>query len=227
MKLASPLLVCLSCVLGLALGCGADAPPEPTGSQSPASAEAPSAPAATEPAAPTPAAPAPGQAPSLDPAQQQAMAQIAARALAQAAEEAGAQGGADPAAPSQPSTPRLAVDPNGEGLQAIAQVGQALEGALDQAARAEGSDDCERGYNGLVAMVGALQQQLDAMGGGQRQPLPDQGAFLSACRELPTEVQRCLVVSYALEHRAECEAAKNQLDPEVRARIQRLMAGQP
>jgi hypothetical protein len=200
------------CILCLALGaCADESAPEAAAPATEAVAAAPAA-AAQPSAAAAPAAPNAALA---------AAARAAGESLAQGAPNAPAAAdpaGQPPAAP--PVADQIQLDPSGQGLQQLAEAGQALEQAIQEAAEAEGGDNCERGYNGLVAMLSALQQNLGGLGNRQ---VPAREDFLGACRELPPEVQQCMVVNYALAHRAECETAKDSLDPEVRTRIQRMM----
>jgi hypothetical protein len=127
----------------------------------------------------------------------------------------------DPGAADGP-TPHAIVDPNAAGLAEVRETGEAIEAALNAAAEAGGDTTCERGYNNLVAMVRELRERVGTS--GQRNP-PEHDAFVEACDDLPPEVQECLVLSYALAHRADCEVRKDSLDPEVRARIRALMSG--
>jgi len=135
--------------------------------------------------------------------------------------------GVEASAPT-PSTampdPHEVVDPNAAGLAEVRETGEAIEAALNAAAAAGGDTTCERAYNNLVAMVRELRSRVGTS--GQRNP-PDHDPFVEACRDLPPEVQDCLVLSYALAHRAECEERKNSLDPAIRVRIRQLMSGEP
>lgn len=123
-----------------------------------------------------------------------------------------------------PGTPRVAVDPNAPGLADIRAAGEAIQGAIQAAAEAEaqGTSSCERGFVGIEASIRSLGDQL---GGTGARRVPDRERFMEACNELPGEVQQCLVMSYALANRAECERRKNELDPALRERIQSLMRG--
>lgn len=129
----------------------------------------------------------------------------------------------DPAPADQRGTPHAEVDPNAAGLAEVRATGEAIEAALNAAAEQGGSNTCERGYNSLVAMVRELRARTGAT--DQRNP-PPHDAFVEACNDLPPEVQECLVLSYALAHRSECEVRKNSLDPSVRAHIRALMTGE-
>lgn len=186
-----------------ALHCGSQEP-DPTPSALPA--------AAPDPAQPDVVPPAPAQA------------EAAPDDQAPSADEPGAL--PDPGTPADnavPGTPHAEVDPNAAGLAEVRETGEAIEAALNAAAEQGGDTICERGYNNLVAMVRELRTRVGTS--GQRNP-PERGPFLEACNELPPEIQECLVLSYALGHRQECEIRKNSLDPAVRAHIRVLMSGE-
>jgi hypothetical protein len=102
------------------------------------------------------------------------------------------------------------------------EVGAAIEGAIAAAAAvpANGEDLCGVSYRGLEAMLAQLAR---AMPDQPTNPLPARDRFLEVCREMPQEVQQCLVVSYAMEHQEECQQASATLDPAVRARLDAMM----
>lgn len=184
-------------------GSSTEAAEAPTGSPSPAEtpAEVAAAPTGTGAAASDPAAVA------------AALPEQARAALPEAAGEA-------------PPAPRAVVDPNAPGLADLRAAGEAIQEAIQAAAEAENggsSSHCERGYRGIEASVRSLGDQLGTTGARR---VPDRERFLTACSELPEPVQQCLVMSYALANRAECEQHKNELDPALRERIQALMRGE-
>jgi len=187
------------------VACGTQEPTSEPAAASDIQAEgAPAAASATAPGLAA-AAPATQQAPTLP-----------ASALPQA------EAPGDPGAADGP-TPHAVVDPNAAGLAEVRETGEAIEAALNAAAEAGGDTTCERGYNNLVAMVRELRTRVGTS--GQRNP-PERGPFLEACNDLPPEVQECLVLSYALAHREECEVRKSSLEPAVRLRIRALMSGE-
>jgi hypothetical protein len=102
------------------------------------------------------------------------------------------------------------------------EVGAAIEGAIAAAAAvpANGEDLCGVSYRGLEAKLAQLAR---AMPDQPTNPLPARDRFLEVCREMPQEVQQCLVVSYAMEHQEECQQASATLDPAVRARLDAMM----
>ncbi|MCA9533123.1 MAG: hypothetical protein KC593_05570 [Myxococcales bacterium] len=106
--------------------------------------------------------------------------------------------------------------------RSMEEVGAAIEGAIAAAAAVptNGEDLCGVSYRGLQAMLTSLAQ---AMPDQPTNPLPQRDRFLEVCREMPREVQQCLVVSYAMEHQEQCQAASENLDPAVRARLDAMM----
>jgi hypothetical protein len=102
------------------------------------------------------------------------------------------------------------------------QLEEAARHALGAASRVgAGSNDCETAYARLAALMHTLEREAP----GTVQPLPAEDRFLAVCSSLPAEMQRCLVVEYAIEHEAECRRLHEALSPEVRARLDALMSG--
>jgi len=99
----------------------------------------------------------------------------------------------------------------------FAALGQALAAGTMQA---EGGTPCEQAYNGMRAMVEALQKA--APGGMSSGMMPEQSEFMSACNQLPEEAQQCMVMSYAVQHQAECQEVMQS--PEVQ-RVRQMMRG--
>lgn len=96
---------------------------------------------------------------------------------------------------------------------------EALREALAAGQNPEGSTHCEQAFNGAQAMIEAMQKQGQGPPQGQ---LPDRARFMSVCETLPETAQQCMVVSYAMGHSAECQAALNS--PEV-MRAREAMSG--
>ena len=82
----------------------------------------------------------------------------------------------------------------------------------------DGQQACEAAYRTLLGM-------LSMPGRGGRATPPPRERFLRACAELPPDVQRCLDVTYHIQHAEACRAARDRVDPALRARVQALMAG--
>ena len=94
----------------------------------------------------------------------------------------------------------------------LRETGEALAAAIRAAASVDGDTDCDRAYNGAIAMVEALRLETGQEGEGE---VPSRADFVAHCLQLPPEAQRCLVMSHALEHREEC--ARWRDDPRVQA----------
>jgi hypothetical protein len=102
------------------------------------------------------------------------------------------------------------------------QLEAAARHALGAASRVgEGTNDCETAYARLRALVTTIEQEAP----GTVQALPPEDRFLAVCSGLPAEMQRCLVVEYAIEHEATCTELHEALDPATRARLDGLMHG--
>jgi hypothetical protein len=101
-------------------------------------------------------------------------------------------------------------------LQHLGHLGDAIA-AGTQASEAEGTD-CERSFSGIQAMMTALEKASP----GQQVPMPGRAAFMEVCQSLPVELRRCMVMSYAMTHRPECQAAR-RANPEADAKLQALV----
>lgn len=164
----------------------------------------------------------------------------------EAAAPEGVQAAADPApaptpapAPSvppgqvpSPPHPRLGDSPGGHPAppESMKRLGEALGRAAQAAdeASAEGGTTCERAYAGAVAMASALHEQMGSANDAPP-PLPARGEFVSACNELPEEVQRCMLVGYAIQNQEECRRVRQeneQLMDRVREIMGRSRTGQ-
>ncbi|MBK6813462.1 MAG: hypothetical protein IPG81_32200 [Sandaracinaceae bacterium] len=127
-----------------------------------------------------------------------------------------------------------ALDPNGaqvavqgatgtvQNTRTMEEVGMAIEAAIAAAAAipANGDDTCAISYRGLEAMVDQLHRTMPDQ---PTNPLPPRDAYLEICRELPQEMQQCLVIAHAVDHQDECERASANLDPALRARMEAMM----
>lgn len=123
-----------------------------------------------------------------------------------------------------PPQPRLGNSPSGQTAppESMKKLGEALGRAAQAAdeASAEGGSTCERAYAGAVAMASALHEQ---MGSANNQPsMPARADFVSACDELPEEVQRCMLVSYAIQNQQECRRVRQE-NEELMTRVREIM----
>lgn len=98
-------------------------------------------------------------------------------------------------------------------------LGQAAQ-AADEAS-AEGGDNCDRAYAGAVAMARALHQQMGSATNGEAS-LPPRDEFVTACRDLPEEVQQCMIVSYSIQNQEECQRVREQ-NAELMAHVREIM----
>jgi hypothetical protein len=143
----------------------------------------------------------------------------AAPAAPAAAEPAAAppSGGAPAAAaPAAPGGAPAAGAPAGD-------PGKALAAALGAAAQApKGDTPCEQAYNGITAMIEAMEKSMPK-GGGAKNEMPTKEKFMAGCSALPKEMQQCMVMSYAMAHQKECQDAQAKMDPATAAKVKELM----
>lgn len=130
--------------------------------------------------------------------------------------------GATPAAPGATPGAPGATPPTGQAPMNLGTLQRALTAASQAAANPEGDTHCEQAFNGMNAMIHAMQK---ATGRGHTREL-NRDAFLRGCNELPPQMQQCMVMSYGMQHRQECQAARAQLTPELQARVQAIMRGE-
>lgn len=115
--------------------------------------------------------------------------------------------------PAAPTPPAASPPP------ALAPVPVVAE-AEEAEAPGDGEDSCAAAYDEIQEMIRQLQEQL---GPGNGNDMPSRADFLAGCHELPASVQPCMRMSYAMQHGEECQQARDGLDAETRARVQRLM----
>lgn len=122
-------------------------------------------------------------------------------------EEAEAQAEAEALAESLGNALEEAAD------EAAEEAEEATEEAEEEApaAAAGGGDTCEEAYAGIMQMVAAMKKQLGGGTGEVEEDEAKKAEFMEKCGALPPEVQQCLVMSYAMEHQAECEQYRDQL----------------
>ncbi|MCA9617238.1 MAG: hypothetical protein H6722_08185 [Sandaracinus sp.] len=107
-----------------------------------------------------------------------------------------------------------------QGAQGLQQLGAALGEALQAAGMAEGGEPCEVAYNGMTAMMAALQKNLPP--GGMQNPVPTRDQYITACRQLPADAQQCSVPAYAMQNMESCQAVMQR--PEVQQKMAELRA---
>jgi len=134
------------------------------------------------------------------------------------------QPGATPSAPAPgPNGSFGPAGPNGQHPMDLSGINRALGAAVEASQHATGDTDCEKAYNGIVAMVEAMQKATGRAADPSHRP--DRANFLRGCAELPPQIQQCMVISYGMQHQQECQAARTQLTPEMQARVQAIMHG--
>lgn len=134
----------------------------------------------------------------------------------------GAPEGAAPAQPDGDRTPLTAnaLPGNDSAAADYARVMGLMQQATTEMRRAAdaatGADDCERGYNSTVAAEAARRRVLAENEITRDRPMPEwdvapRARFLEICAALPAPAQRCTIWTYKVDHREQCEAAKNEL----------------
>ncbi|UQA60380.1 hypothetical protein [Polyangium aurulentum] len=100
----------------------------------------------------------------------------------------------------------------------------ALGDTLDAAAGAKGDTPCEQSYATLEAMAAAAEKA--GAPAETRKKLRPKDKYLASCKELPEEMQKCLVLGYVMEHGDQCQAAKDKLDAAGQEKLKKLMSGE-
>jgi len=139
---------------------------------------------------------------------------LSANAAESAATPAPAESGATAKTKADTRSAKAKDAPNLE-AEGMAAVGAAMKAASEAP---KGNTPCESAYNGMKAMMQAMEKQFPGAGAN----LPERSKFVAECSKLPPEVQKCLDVNYALAHMAECDAAQQKLDPETKARLKSM-----
>lgn len=98
-----------------------------------------------------------------------------------------------------------------------------IEAALAAAQSAEtGASMCDAAYDALAAMA----EEVRARDPEAVHRMPPRGSFLEACRRLPLDAQECLLPTFAVAHRSECQRAASAAPRADRERLERLLAGE-
>jgi hypothetical protein len=120
------------------------------------------------------------------------------------------------AAPAAPAAPAATPGP------AAADPGKALGEAMNAAANATGATPCEQAYNAIDAMMKAMEKNMPP-GGKSAGSMPPKDKFVAGCKELPPQLQQCMVMNYAMQHQDECRQAQAKVDPATMAKVKALM----
>lgn len=77
-------------------------------------------------------------------------------------------------------------------------------------------ENCSKAYDFMKAFVEQMEQQMAKMGKQppQKKEFPPKEKFVKACKDLPTDIIRCLDMEYSMKHQQECQEAKKNADPE-------------
>ncbi|MGC8928451.1 MAG: hypothetical protein ACP5QK_11070 [Myxococcota bacterium] len=77
-------------------------------------------------------------------------------------------------------------------------------------------ENCSKAYDFMKQFVEQMEQQMAKMGKQppRKKEFPPKEKFVKACKDLPTEIIRCLDMEYSMKHQQECLEAKKNADPE-------------
>jgi hypothetical protein len=107
-----------------------------------------------------------------------------------------------------------------------ATIEEAVGGAMQQMAAAvqvgiaaeQGDTPCERAFTGMSAMIVYLA--ANAPNEMAKLKPPTRAEFLPVCHGLDADMQRCMQLSYGMEHQEECQRVHASQPPEVMERLQ-------
>lgn len=88
------------------------------------------------------------------------------------------------------------------------------------------ADWCPRAHDDTVKIVEGMKQTMKLAGkdaGADDYAPPARAEYLELCGKLPLEMQRCLVVGYAMKNRDGCQTALDGLDDAAKATYSELM----
>ncbi|NLY92561.1 MAG: hypothetical protein GXY23_00910 [Myxococcales bacterium] len=123
-----------------------------------------------------------------------------------------------PAEPNAEETPAAPESTAGESpKRTMKEVVDAITQAVKDSKEAETGDTvCERAYSAQISLSNNLMKTL----GQDQAPIDvDREKFLEVCNGLPPEAQECLRPSHALDNREECRRIKQELGPDVAAKL--------
>jgi hypothetical protein len=105
---------------------------------------------------------------------------------------------------------------NPEAPKGIEDIAKALEKVRQVANNVKGDTPCERGYDGLIQVVAAMNV------GGDKVPTKEN--YMAVCKTLPKAMQKCLDMSYGMKNVQECQKVREQTDPALLEKAKALMA---
>ncbi|MCX7957503.1 MAG: hypothetical protein N3B13_00455 [Deltaproteobacteria bacterium] len=86
-------------------------------------------------------------------------------------------------------------------------------------------ENCSKTYDFMKAFVEQMEQQMAKMGKKppNRKDFPSKEKFVKACKELPTDIIRCLDMEYSMKNQQECQDAKKNADPEKMKKFEEML----
>jgi hypothetical protein len=88
----------------------------------------------------------------------------------------------------------------------------------DDSALPEDGDYCTTAYGTFKNMLETMSKKT-----GREAQVPEKKRFVKACSELPEDMQKCLIMRYAMKHPKQCEKMKQNIDPKTLAKVQEIM----
>jgi len=104
--------------------------------------------------------------------------------------------------------------------EAVAKAKQTAASASAAILAASGSPSCTQAFVELEQMIKVAESIPGARTSAK---VPDKAVFLKICGEAPPAVQKCVVMSYAMQHAAECKAAEEKMDPALKKKLKAMM----
>lgn len=125
---------------------------------------------------------------------------------------------------SMESTSAMAAPPTFNDVERAAlALDETVTDALAAAHAAEvGASLCDAAYESAAELVRVVRERFP----DDARDLPPRELFTTACERMPENVQRCMLVRYAVEHQEECAQAQEALPAADRERMERLLGGE-
>jgi len=83
--------------------------------------------------------------------------------------------------------------------------------------------DCGALHDFMTAMIAGLEKAMGGKKGKAKKELADRDTFIAACKELPSEVIRCMNPEVAQKEAEKCEAAMKNADPDKVAKFKDML----
>lgn len=86
-------------------------------------------------------------------------------------------------------------------------------------------ENCSKTYDFMKAFIEQMEQQMAKMGKKppEKKDFPSKEKFVKACKELPTDIIRCLDMEYSMKNQQECKDAKENADPEKMKKFEEML----